>query len=118
MRNSYPGQCYRCGETVYPGEGFFEKISDKQRALFKWHLPMGKWLHQHARCAATYRHTDHHFDIPTEVLTERRRQFDEDQKLAKDVRHETAIGLAQSLGWPGSNPISAIRWLKREGHRI
>lgn len=118
VRNRYPGQCYRCGETVYPCEGFFEKISDKQRALFRGYLPNGQWLHQHARCCATYRGSDHHFAIPTEVLTERRRQFEIDNKLAKEVRAETALGLAKSLGWPGSNPISAIRWLKREGHRI
>lgn len=46
MRNKYPGQCYRCGETVAPGAGHFER------------KPGGGWRTQHAECAITHRGTD------------------------------------------------------------
>lgn len=29
MRNRYGGKCYRCGEWVEPGAGFFEKVPGK-----------------------------------------------------------------------------------------
>jgi hypothetical protein len=38
MRNKYPGPCYRCGITVAPGDGHFEKIRG------------GGWRVQHALC--------------------------------------------------------------------
>ena len=25
MRNRYPGTCYKCGKSVEPGKGFFER---------------------------------------------------------------------------------------------
>jgi hypothetical protein len=43
MRNKYQGICYRCGKTVMPGEGHFEKIKN------------GGWNVQHAECAIEYR---------------------------------------------------------------
>ena len=43
MRNTYAGICYRCGKTVAPREGHFERTKDK------------KWRTQHASCAIKYR---------------------------------------------------------------
>lgn len=37
MRNKHPGKCYRCGETVAAGDGFFERHQ-------------GGWRVHHARC--------------------------------------------------------------------
>lgn len=42
MRNKYPGICYRCGETVAPKDGHFERFQ-------------GSWRTQHASCAITFR---------------------------------------------------------------
>ena len=42
MRNKYPGTCYRCGNTVQPGQGHFEKVA-------------GGWKTQHAECARRWR---------------------------------------------------------------
>ena len=47
MRNQFAGTCYRCGQTVEPGAGHFERI------------PFGGWRVQHADCAIQYRGTDH-----------------------------------------------------------
>lgn len=44
MRNRYAGTCYRCGETVEPGAGHFERYQ-------------GRWRTQHANCAIKYRGT-------------------------------------------------------------
>jgi hypothetical protein len=44
MRNKYAGTCYRCGETVAPGKGHFERHQ-------------GGWRTQHANCAVLYRGT-------------------------------------------------------------
>lgn len=44
MRNRYPGVCYRCGETVAPGDGHFERFA-------------GGWRTQHANCAILWRGT-------------------------------------------------------------
>lgn len=38
MRNKYAGPCYRCGQTVAPMAGHFERHE-------------GKWRVQHAGCA-------------------------------------------------------------------
>jgi hypothetical protein len=38
MRNKHPGTCYRCGKTVEPGAGHFERHN-------------GGWRTQHAGCA-------------------------------------------------------------------
>jgi len=46
MRNQYRGTCYRCGETVEPGEGHFEKRRH------------GRWATHHATCAIAYHGTD------------------------------------------------------------
>jgi hypothetical protein len=37
MRNKYEGTCYKCGEIVKPGEGFFERHHQG-------------WRVQHAAC--------------------------------------------------------------------
>lgn len=42
MRNKYPGTCYRCGTTVDPGDGHFEKTRTG-------------WRTQHASCAIHWR---------------------------------------------------------------
>lgn len=42
MRNRYPGNCYRCGETVDAGAGHFERRRHG-------------WATQHAECAVAYR---------------------------------------------------------------
>lgn len=42
MRNQYAGTCYRCGKTVSPGEGHFERHA-------------GGWRTQHASCAIRFR---------------------------------------------------------------
>jgi hypothetical protein len=42
MRNRYPGPCYRCGKTVAPGDGHFERHK-------------GAWRTQHASCAIEHR---------------------------------------------------------------
>lgn len=44
MRNQYPGPCYRCGETVAPGDGHFERFGHS-------------WRVQHATCAIRFRGT-------------------------------------------------------------
>ena len=44
MRNRFAGICYRCGETVEPGDGHFER----------WR---SGWRTQHAICAIAYRNT-------------------------------------------------------------
>jgi hypothetical protein len=44
MRNRYRGTCYRCGESVAPGEGHFERHQ-------------GGWRTQHASCAIIHRNT-------------------------------------------------------------
>lgn len=43
MRNKYAGTCYRCGQTVEPGLGHFER----------W--PGHGWRTQHADCALWFR---------------------------------------------------------------
>ena len=43
--NKYTGQCYRCGELCYAGEGHFERI------------PGIGWQVQHLGCAIAYRGT-------------------------------------------------------------
>jgi hypothetical protein len=58
MRNSYPGICYRCKQTVKTGEGHFENIPPAQRKGAKWRL-------QHADCAIIYRGTN----MGKEILT-------------------------------------------------
>ena len=30
-RNKYEGKCYRCGETVKPGDGYYERHNGKFR---------------------------------------------------------------------------------------
>jgi hypothetical protein len=45
MRNQYAGSCYRCGDTVAPGAGHFEKHPTAS----------GKWRTQHADCAILWR---------------------------------------------------------------
>ena len=42
MRNKYAGPCYRCGQTVAPGDGHFERHN-------------GGWRTQHADCAIEHR---------------------------------------------------------------
>ena len=42
MRNRYPGTCYKCGEYVPVGYGFFEKVHD--------HSQRGKWRVQCVKC--------------------------------------------------------------------
>ena len=42
MRNKYAGTCYRCGKTVAPGDGHFERHQ-------------GGWRTQHASCAIKHR---------------------------------------------------------------
>jgi hypothetical protein len=44
MRNKYRGTCYRCGKTVEPGDGHFERFE-------------GRWRTQHADCAIELRGT-------------------------------------------------------------
>ena len=44
MRNQHAGTCYRCGKTVEPGAGHFERHK-------------GKWRTQHAGCAIWNRST-------------------------------------------------------------
>lgn len=50
MRNKYAASCYRCGETVDPGAGHFERV-----AISPAH---SRWRTQHADCAIAYRGTD------------------------------------------------------------
>lgn len=45
MRNQYPDPCYRCGQTVEPGAGHFERHPTS----------FGKWRTQHADCAIRWR---------------------------------------------------------------
>jgi len=45
MRNTYAGACYRCGMTVPPGEGHFEKHR----------TATSNWRTQHADCAIRWR---------------------------------------------------------------
>jgi hypothetical protein len=45
MRNKYAGTCYRCGQTVAPGDGHFERHN-------------GGWRTQHADCAIEHRSTN------------------------------------------------------------
>ncbi len=61
MSNRYPGICYRCGRTVLPGEGVFEKVSKMSRK--KWpELPRTlRWQTQHHDCAVRFRGTDTHY---------------------------------------------------------
>tara|TARA_R110000782_G_scaffold13392_14_gene39494 strand:+ start:1035 stop:1253 length:219 start_codon:yes stop_codon:yes gene_type:complete len=61
MRNSYKGICFRCGGTVEPGAGHFQKVTKTDRR--KWpSFPFGvKWITQHAECAIKYRGTDVHY---------------------------------------------------------
>lgn len=59
MRNKHPGICYRCGETVAPGDGHFERVSDALRRKVRATKITGKWAMQHAECAIKYRGTDH-----------------------------------------------------------
>lgn len=54
MRNRYPGQCYRCGQTVEAGAGHFERKP-------------GGWRVQHAECAIIHRGTDHGKEGATEA---------------------------------------------------
>ena len=65
MRNTFAGVCYRCGEPVAPGAGYFERIM--------WHVPrsreiaekMGiqrgdsKRLTQHEACCHRWSDTAH-----------------------------------------------------------
>ena len=62
MRNQYAGICYRCGETVRPNEGRFERVTKIQRE--KWGASfVGRWLIQHANCAIVWRGTNRHFSL-------------------------------------------------------
>jgi hypothetical protein len=49
MRNKFPGVCYRCGKTVEPWKGHFERIKGGS-----WG---NRWRIQHAECAIKYRGT-------------------------------------------------------------
>lgn len=63
MRNRFAAPCYRCGETVQPNEGHFEKFSSKVHGR-KWPDAIvmdRKWLTQHASCAIKFRGTDRHY---------------------------------------------------------
>ena len=42
MRNKYAGTCYKCGETVAPGAGHFERKE-------------GRWLTIHVSCVIEQR---------------------------------------------------------------
>lgn len=42
MRNRFAGTCYRCGKSVAPGDGHFERHQ-------------GGWRTQHASCAIEHR---------------------------------------------------------------
>ena len=43
MRNRFPGYCYKCGQHVAPGYGFFEKIRANNSPV--------KWRIQCVKCA-------------------------------------------------------------------
>jgi len=53
MRNRFAGPCYRCGKTVAPGQGFFEKPDAKRLERLKLGLHV-KWLTQHKECSVKY----------------------------------------------------------------
>lgn len=59
MRNQYQGACYRCGEIVEPGAGFFERIGRDQRK--KWPGITGRWHVQHDTCAKLWQGTSRHY---------------------------------------------------------
>lgn len=62
MRNKYGGPCYRCGEYVKPGEGFFER--GVNRRLDRLGFPKRHFLRnrdyicQHATCAEEHKGTN------------------------------------------------------------
>lgn len=61
MRNKFAGKCYRCGETVAPGAGFFEKANSKRlTALGFPTVPKGAtFLTQHKECSVKWYGTTH-----------------------------------------------------------
>jgi hypothetical protein len=46
MRNQFSGFCFRCGDSVRPGDGHFQKAGSGNRV---------KWLVQHKDCAIRWR---------------------------------------------------------------
>lgn len=55
-RNAYPGPCYRCGDIVEAGKGFYERVRDGSKAL-RAGQPTYSWLTQHAGCTIVFRGT-------------------------------------------------------------
>lgn len=58
MRNRFAGKCYRCGEIVEPGTGFFEK-TDPKRAARLGLSTTSKFLTQHKECSVKWYGTTH-----------------------------------------------------------
>ena len=58
MRNRFAGTCYRCGKTVEPGAGFFEKVNSKRLAALGLHTTT-KFITQHKECSVKWYGTTH-----------------------------------------------------------
>lgn len=86
MRNKFAGPCYRCGETVEPGQGHFERIPLKQR---KPGDP--KWRTQHAECAIKHRGTDVQHTPCSDVYLAEKRQHVERAIEEFQARDRTSI---------------------------
>ncbi len=67
MRNKYVDKCYRCGEMVPIGAGFFETVDKNNRRRLGLEGTRRKWVTQHAHCAIKYRGTQHTYWNPTET---------------------------------------------------
>lgn len=60
MRNMYPGKCFKCGEQVLQGEGFFQKINKGDGKLYEENKNKRKWVLRCKNCVGTGNQiTDH-----------------------------------------------------------
>mgnify|MGYP000507103303 CR=1 FL=1 len=118
MRNKYKGQCYRCGDTVEIGDGFFERITKIQRAMYRGHLPDSLWLTQHAECSRKYKGKSQHFKIDSATIDKRRHRYYRDEEAARLRDDAIGVKAAQAMGWSGSNPKTARRFLAKRRMRV
>lgn len=51
MRNAYSGKCFKCGEFVKEGEGFFQKVNKGDGELYK--ITNGKWVVRCKNCVGS-----------------------------------------------------------------
>lgn len=60
-RNKFEGQCIRCGRSVRPGQGHFERVGRIQKAKYGALVDGKSWIVQHASCAIESRGTNKTF---------------------------------------------------------